>query len=742
MKKKVQIFVDLSILLINIIAWIGAIRVSRFLSDKGLSEISGRIILFEFLGFSLLLFILGFSTIYLLDKKFKLLINQKISNIKKIYRKIISICFLLLFWGSSIIVYLGFSTIRKYFVWQLLLFSIPIIITIITISIFFKDQLEKTKTTKFVKCPITRPPVIKNLHISLKTVIAHIKASRSIGIVIILLSFFAFVLCFLLPSINIFNGNLIAKVILLSLISVLLATGLTQYIKKKDFLFRFFLSIIWLAVIYTTYSIFNKVSNLPFATSWSEGSWLFNASQFFPYKVYGTFITPPSTFVNRSFMQSLIYLVPISLPIWVHRLWFAILLVSMPLITSILLIKYLKINGFDRWLVLGWTFLFFQTGSIYFNFFLIPILFLLIGRKSSFIKTLLIVIIGAIWAGPDRIQWYPLSGCIAAIIYFFSEKKTTSFFKYILKPIIYISTSIGFGFLSQHLYMILSNQSSVAYSVFLHQNILLYRLFPNVNMFLGIFPTIIIFTLPLLILFINYFIRNRNHIHWIRIAGITTILLVFLFGGLLVSSKIGGGTNLHNLDSYMFLLLLSVGLIKYDGLIIDQLPQKNIEQVKTKWLDSLIMIVTLIFFSVIIITKPPKYDYINSYSVVLNIKQLVDEQTKQNNNVLFISQPQLLTFKYINNVKPKPEYELVYMMEMAMENNKEYLENFYSVLEMHQYSMIICDVLYPNNKGPFTELSEENNAWAERIARPILKYYHPYFTNREFNIQVLIPNVQ
>src|SRR5690606_19421667 len=43
-----------------------------------------------------------------------------------------------------------------------------------------------------------------------------------------------------------------------------------------------------------------------------------------------------------------------------------------------------------------------------------------------------------------------------------------------------------------------------------------------------------------------------------RWLAVLALLLVFFAGGLVVSVKIGGGTNLHNMDAYMVLLMVLV----------------------------------------------------------------------------------------------------------------------------------------------------------------------------------------
>jgi hypothetical protein len=62
---------------------------------------------------------------------------------------------------------------------------------------------------------------------------------------------------------------------------------------------------------------------------------------------------------------------------------------------------------------------------------------------------------------------------------------------------------------------------------------------------------------------VPFLTRPQHPLGFWRSFGIVAILLVFFVGGLVVSVKIGGGTNLHNLDAFMILLLILVTTILF-----------------------------------------------------------------------------------------------------------------------------------------------------------------------------------
>ena len=108
--------------------------------------------------------------------------------------------------------------------------------------------------------------------------------------------------------------------------------------------------------------------------------------------------------------------------------------------------------------------------------------------------------------------------------------------------------------------------------------------------------------------------------------------------------------------------------------------------------------------------------------------------------VLFMDQRQLLTFGYIKGVPLVSEYEKKYLMDQAMgDTAASTFPAFYRDLENHRFSLIISDPLRLPIKDSDYSFGEENNAWVKWVAAPILCYYEPLVTLREFKIQLLVP---
>ena len=126
--------------------------------------------------------------------------------------------------------------------------------------------------------------------------------------------------------------------------------------------------------------------------------------------------------------------------------------------------------------------------------------------------------------------------------------------------------------------------------------------------------------------------------------------------------------------------------------------------------------------------------------VLTELKSLVADAAKDGGDVLFISQRHLLTFGEIPGVKLVPDYENVFLMEMVMSGNRDYLDRFYEDIRNHRYAMIITNPLSVKEKDRSSSFSEENNIWMERISLPVLTVYKPIRVYHKIGIQVLVPD--
>jgi hypothetical protein len=207
-------------------------------------------------------------------------------------------------------------------------------------------------------------------------------------------------------------------------------------------------------------------------------------------------------------------------------------------------------------------------------------------------------------------------------------------------------------------------------------------------------------------------------------------------GGMLVSLKIGGGSNLHNLDAYLVLLLLvgtslllqaSPPPVRIDGL--------SIPAFRT----SALLVGVPVVFALAASGPWMRRDVSQIDRSLAVIRDLAQETARSGKAVLFISQRQLLTFSQISGVPVVPEYETVTLMEMAMAGNRAYLDEFHDRLRKHAFGLIVVDPLTTVLQGRDHNFGEENDAWVREVSEPILCWYEPIQTLRAPRVELLVP---
>jgi hypothetical protein len=290
------------------------------------------------------------------------------------------------------------------------------------------------------------------------------------------------------------------------------------------------------------------------------------------------------------------------------------------------------------------------------------------------------------------------------------------------------------AFLAQVLYIRLSGNSDArAFGSSLTSDLLWYRLLPNPTYPPGILLALILAALPVILLVAGVIKRQRRLSGW-SLAGLGAYLAILLVGGLVVSVKIGGGGDLHNMDAFLVMLMISGGYLLLGERSSDS--SATAEARGSQRLLALAGIIPVLFAIVPYITFQP-YDRSNTDNEVATIRRQA-ETAAQSGEVLFISQRHLVTFDIIP-VPLSPDYELLTLMEMALSGNTPYLNAFYADLRNHRFSLIIAPEQKVIHKGPAYSFGEENDAWAEHVARPILCYYEPAQTFKDLDVQLLIP---
>lgn len=226
------------------------------------------------------------------------------------------------------------------------------------------------------------------------------------------------------------------------------------------------------------------------------------------------------------------------------------------------------------------------------------------------------------------------------------------------------------------------------------------------------------------------------------------MLLVLLGGGLIVSVKIGGGSNLHNLDALLTLLMVVSLYFLFNRATPEPLPANQTIDNRTVGYTFSNLIGQIVLAINILIPILSSLSYGGPLSTLdhqaLNqsmdrLQRFVREAQSEPGEILFITERQLLTFKTIDGINLVPDYEKVFLMEMAMANNPTYLEQFKTDLINKRFSMIVTEPLFINYKGSATAFGEENDAWVKHVAEPILCTYKAHKFLRELRVQLLIP---
>ena len=492
---------------------------------------------------------------------------------------------------------------------------------------------------------------------------------------------------------------------------------------QKVWLESLVFSALSLAVAYHLITYFPDVSNYPFSLGWSEASRYYLASNVFAERIYGHDLPWVTMHLTRYLMQAFPFLISGS-PIWIHRLWQVILRFTTPYITGYLMARYFKISTPKVIGAFGaWAGLYFFQGPVFYHLIVVVMLVFLLVQPRRFWRTLLVVALISVYAGFSRINWVPMAGLMAAVLYFMDTPVPSggwrSAVRYLLPPVNWVLVGTAVGFATQQFWVVNSgNPEELFYSSFTSY-LIWRRLFPNPSYPMGILPHILLVTGPLLVYLAMVFFAWRRRVHWLRwlaLVGITGVLFV---GGLVVSIKIGGGTNLHNMDVYLVMVLL-IAAVVYLGRMHDQ--DRQIVRIRIPfWLKAAIFAMPILFMvsyggrTVVPFDQQAAQDNLNQ------IQRYVDEAVAEGGEVLFISERHLITFGLIKNAPLVHEHEKVLLQEMVMAKNEVYLANLGAELAGQRYALIVTDHLPSVWKDPnIVPLAMENNV--------VLKNLVPLFT--------------
>jgi hypothetical protein len=229
---------------------------------------------------------------------------------------------------------------------------------------------------------------------------------------------------------------------------------------------------------------------------------------------------------------------------------------------------------------------------------------------------------------------------------------------------------------------------------------------------------------PLILTLVLAARTKLKSIHPLRWFGMWAMLAVLFAGGLVVSVKIGGGGDLHNMDAFAVLLAVIAfyfigGNVQMEGTAEDNSPFKL---PVLSWPIAATGLLIPLIFIIPLLSSPQKF-HSDVNQQAFKLLKSMSEQASQKGPVLFINERHLVTFHQVN-VPLVPDYEAVTLMEMAMSINQAYLQQFYADLKNHRFAAIVAD---KQNVGIQEEgaFSDENNVWNSRVSPYILCYYEP-----------------
>lgn len=529
---------------------------------------------------------------------------------------------------------------------------------------------------------------------------------------------------------------------------------------------------IFTAGIFAGAAAFGTVTAYPFALGWSEGNRLWDFSIMFGRERYNF---PPDQPIDvlldpgRQFIGGLPFLFSGN-NILTQRLWGGLTTILPSLFLGLAIYRTERLKPPLYVILVLWTFLFLNQASIHPPLILSAVLIALAWRRPLWIA-LLLTILGAWVAGLSRYTWMfaPAAWICILELSTLGDKIDR---KGWVRLIWLTGAALVGGVLLPDLLTALSNQSLVIPDLIANadvlpgnlqqkisqQPLLWYRLFPNATFGLGIVLALMIAVAPLLLLASHLYRTQVWRISRLQKLVFSIILAAFLGVGLIVSVKIGGGGDLHNLDMFFLTLVFIMGLIWQAG-GKDWLMNSSAKSLGTKLLLGLFILIPCLtplkqmrsygfyeltpWLTTLTDTNNARaLDLIPSESVVAealtNIRAHI-RPTQATGDILFIDQRQLLTFGYVEAVPLVPEYDKKVLIEQSFRQNRSYFEQFYSDLENRRFSLIVIQPLTTELQGSQAQFSEENNLWVQWVAKPLLCFYDVELTLWEVNVQLLTP---
>ncbi len=479
-----------------------------------------------------------------------------------------------------------------------------------------------------------------------------------------------------------------------------------------------------------------NINNYPLSLGWSETTHFAYGYSFYSAFTGENRILLPYMNHSRYLLLSIPWFFNTS-DIIFHRFWETSLFITSTLLTAFLLVKRCKFKKPYNYLFFVWSTLFLLQCPIYYHLLIIPIIIVSTYNHNSKLKYL-IIFLASIWAGYSRINWLLMPAAISVILYIYDTMKDIDNNQpwTDIKNSFAIGVSGLFGGILGYLLVYLgSNQAPQLLTSAFSSLLLWQRLLPSPAYGMGILLWIIIVTSPAIFLILYKNNNLSNRILKMRYSFVALILAIFFIGGLIVSVKIGGGSDIHNLDGFVLLLLI---VILYElsnrlGFSIRYFEKSNLYSLGFTLLFLLPGIFTLNSIRRIV---TPDYNLANQ--TINEIQEIIDTANKDNKEVLLGDQQHLILFGKLTGIEYNSIFEKTLITEAAISLNIKYLQQYnLQPMEDQFFGVLILEPQQWGIKDTKTDrFADENNYYIRIYSKEFRKYYS--LTSKFYNNQLEI----
>ena len=471
---------------------------------------------------------------------------------------------------------------------------------------------------------------------------------------------------------------------------------------------------------------FRDVTDYPFSIGWSEGNRIWDYSVLFGRDLYNwpqDQPIPAYIDLGRQSLWGSIFLLP-HVSIRMMRAWNGILFTLPYALLGWALLR--RQPSLSKWVYASevlWTMLFLNQGPIYTPLVLAAILVAL-GQKLPFGLNCLIALLAGMYAILSRSTWIVAPAAFAGMLTLANPRKgkpvseKTRWVQAILiglcallGAVLYLKNDAIHQFLSGQPGeqaaesasaegfadddpRLLNDQLPAAAAevsdetpalftpewikYFLARQPLLFdRLWPNETYKPGIVLGLLTAVLPLILILTNWDRQTCPAISPLQRTALALVLIALLAAGLLISTKIGGGSNLHNLDMFLIALVILGAMAWNDGMGL-WLESKIRSSHWVSWI--VVAAVLLPTLPIMLSIEPKKYPAAETTEdALVQIQQMVADH--ENQEILFIDQRQLLTFGNVPAIPLIADYEKKWMMDEAMADNGKWFEPYHNDLK-------------------------------------------------------------